>query len=54
VADTIKNIRSYLVALIKKQDREYSITEYVSVYAYLSDGREHDLVFLNIEMGQRE
>lgn len=50
VCDDEKNIRSYLVSLIKKQGRECSITEYASADAYLSDGREHDLVFLDIEM----
>mgnify|MGYP001074635037 CR=1 FL=1 len=50
VCDDEKNIRSYLVSLIKKQDRECSITEYASADEYLSDGREYDLVFLDIEM----
>ena len=51
VCDDEKNIRSYLVSLIKKQGRECGITEYDSADAYLSGGREHDLVFLDIEMG---
>ena len=51
VCDDEKNIRSYLVSLIKKQDRECSITEYASADAYLSDGREYDLIFLDIGMG---
>lgn len=51
VCDDEKNIRSYLVSLIKKQGRECSITEYASAEAYLSDGKEYDLVFLDIEMG---
>lgn len=50
VCDDEKNARSYLVSLIRKQGRECSIAEYDSVDAYLSDGREHDLVFLDIEM----
>ena len=50
VCDDEKNIRSYLDSLIKKQDRECSITEYASADEYLSDGREYDLVFLDIEM----
>ena len=50
VCDDEKNIRSYLVSLIKKQNRECSITKYASADEYLSDGREHDLVFLDIEM----
>lgn len=51
VCDDEENIRSYLVSLIKKQGRECSITEYASAEAYLSDGKEYDLVFLDIEMG---
>ena len=51
VCDDEKNIRSYLVSLIKEQGWECGITEYASADAYLSDGKEHDLVFLDIEMG---
>ena len=51
VCDDEKNIRSYLVSLIKKQGRECNITEYNSAYEYLSDGKEHDIIFLDIEMG---
>ena len=51
VCDDEKNIRFYLVSLIKKQGRECSITEYDSADAYLSDGKEHDILFLDIEMG---
>ena len=51
VCDDQKNIRSYLVSLIKRQDIECSIIEYASVDEYLTDGRKHDLVFLDIEMG---
>ena len=51
VCDDEKNIRSYLVSLIEKQGGECSITEYVSADAYLSDGKEHDIIFLDIEMG---
>lgn len=50
VCDDEKNIRSYLVSLIKKQGQECDITEYASADAYMSDNREHDLVFLDIEM----
>ena len=46
-----KNIRSYLVSLIKKQGGECSIMEYASADAYLSDGKGHDIIFLDIEMG---
>lgn len=51
VCDDEKNIRSYLVSLIKKQGGECSITEYASADAYLSDGKEHDIIFLDTEMG---
>ncbi|MEY8518841.1 LytTR family DNA-binding domain-containing protein [Lachnospiraceae bacterium 29-84] len=51
VCDDEKNIRSYLVSLIKKQGRECSVMEYASADAYLSDGKEHDIIFLDIEMG---
>lgn len=51
VCDDEKNIRSYLVSLIKKQGGECGITEYASADAYLSDGKEHDIIFLDIEMG---
>ena len=51
VCDDEKNIRSYLVSLIKKQGRECNITEYDSADAYLSDGKEHDILFLDIKMG---
>ncbi len=51
VCDDEKNIRSYLVSLIKKQGGACSITEYASADAYLSDGKEYDIIFLDIEMG---
>lgn len=51
VCDDEKNIRAYLVSLIKKQGVECSIVEYASAGEYLADGKEHDLVFLDIEMG---
>lgn len=52
VCDDEKNIRSYLVSLIRKQDIECCILEYASAEEYLADGREHDMVFLDIEMGE--
>ena len=51
VCDDEKNIRTYLVSLIRKQGAECSIVEYASAGEYLADGKEHDLVFLDIEMG---
>ena len=54
VCDDEKNIRSYLVSLIRKQDIECSIMEYISADEYLADGREYDLILLDIEMGGSE
>ncbi len=54
VCDDEKNIRSYLVSLIKKRDIECNIMEYASADEYLTDGREHDLIFLDIEMRDSE
>jgi DNA-binding LytR/AlgR family response regulator len=51
VCDDEKNIRAYLVSLIKKQGTECSIMEFATADEYLADGKEHDLVFLDIEMG---
>lgn len=50
VCDDEKNIRSYLIALIKEQNARCEIKEYASAEEYLSDGREHDLLFLDIEL----
>ena len=54
VCDDEKNIRSYLVSLIKRQDIECGIREYASADEYLADGREHDMIFLDIEMGDTD
>ncbi|MCM1305444.1 MAG: LytTR family DNA-binding domain-containing protein [Lachnospiraceae bacterium] len=51
VCDDEKNIRDYLVSLIRKQGIECSIAEYASANEYLADGKEHDMVFLDIELG---
>ena len=50
ICDDEKNIRTYLFSLIKKQGMECEITEYASADEYLSERREHDLLFLDIEM----
>lgn len=50
ICDDEKNIRAYLRTLVRKQDSESEITEYASADEYLSDGIEHDLLFLDIEM----
>ena len=54
VCDDEKNIRSYLIALIREQDVKCEITEYASAEEYLSDGAEHDLLFLDIELDGSE
>lgn len=50
VCDDEKNIRSYLVTLIREQNVKCEIAEYASAAEYLSDGAEHDLLFLDIEL----
>lgn len=50
ICDDEKNIRTYLSSLVKKQGTECAITEYASTDEYLSEYREHDLLFLDIEM----
>ena len=50
ICDDEKNIRAYLRTLVRKQDSESEITEYAAADEYLSDGIEHDLLFLDIEM----
>ncbi len=51
VCDDEKNSRSYLTALIKKQNIECSVREYASAAEYRSDGKRYDLLFLDIELG---
>lgn len=50
VCDDEKNIRSYLISLIREQNAECEITEYASAEEYLLDDTEHDLLFLDIEL----
>ncbi|MBD5490672.1 MAG: response regulator transcription factor [Lachnospiraceae bacterium] len=50
VCDDEKNIRSYLISLIREQNVKCEIAEYASAEEYLSDGAEHDLLFLDIEL----
>ena len=50
VCDDEKNIRSYLIALIREQNTKCEIKEYASAEEYLSGGMEHDLLFLDIEL----
>lgn len=53
ICDDEKNIRAYLRTLVRKLDSESEITEYASADEYLSDGAEHDLLFLDIELNGR-
>lgn len=48
ICDEEKNIRTYLCALIRKQNIQCEIAEYTSPEEYLSDRKEHDLLFLDI------
>lgn len=50
ICDDEKNIRNYLMSLIREQNTECEITEYASADEYLSSGLEHDLLFLDIEL----
>ena len=50
ICDDEKNIRNYLMSLIREQNAECEITEYASADEYLSSGLEHDLLFLDIEL----
>ena len=50
ICDDEKNIRTYLSSLVRKQNIECEITEYASTDEHLSDQKEHDLLFLDIEM----
>lgn len=50
ICDDEKNIRAYLSSLIRKQNIECEITEYASTDEYLSEQKEHELLFLDIEM----
>lgn len=50
ICDDQKNIRTYLSSLVKEQGTECEIAEYASADEYLSECKEHDLLFLDIEM----
>lgn len=50
VCDDEKNIRSYLISLIREQGVECEITEYASADEYLAGGAEYDILFLDIEL----
>lgn len=50
ICDDEKNVRTYLSALIRKQNVACEITEYTFPKEYLSDSKEYDLLFLDIEL----
>ncbi len=50
ICDDEKNIRSYLISLIRGQKAECEIMEYASADEYLSSGMGHDILFLDIEL----
>lgn len=54
ICDDEANIRSLLASLIRRQDPTCQITEYAGSNAYLQDEREHDLLFLDIELSGRQ
>ena len=54
ICDDEKNIRTYLSSLVKQQGTECTVTEYASAEEYLSECKEHDLLFLDIEMCAKE
>lgn len=51
ICDDEANIRSLLASLVRRQDPACEVTEYAGANAYLQDGKEHDLLFLDIELG---
>lgn len=50
VCDDEKNIRAYIISLIRKQNMECEITEFASADEYLSSEMGYDLLFLDIEL----
>lgn len=50
ICDDEKEICSYLLSLIQKQNIACNITEYTSTEQYLTEKKEFDLLFLDIEM----
>lgn len=54
ICDDEANIRSLLASLVRRQDPTCQITEYAGSNAYLQDEREHDLLFLDIELSGRQ
>ena len=50
ICDDEKEIRSDISSLVKKQNEECEIIEYSSAYDCLAADKEHDILFLGIEM----
>ncbi len=51
VCDDEEGARAYLAALVRGQCGDWEVVEYASAEEYLSSGREHDMLFLDIELG---
>lgn len=51
ICDDESNMRSYLTALIRREDASCRISEYASAEAYLAAREDHDLLLLDIELG---
>ena len=51
ICDDEPNMRSYLAALIRREDASCRISEYASAEAYLAAGEDYDLLLLDIELG---
>ncbi len=51
ICDDEQNIRSYLAALVRREDGACRISEYASAEAYLAAGEDHELLLLDIELG---
>ena len=54
ICDDEPNMRNLLAGLVRRQDPACEITQYEDSLAYLRDEREHDLLFLDIELGSSE
>ena len=56
ICDDEQNIRNYLITLLKKPDMEFDIdiAEYASAEGYISDDKEYDILFLDIELNGKD
>lgn len=46
----MKNIRSYICSLVRKQGMECEVTKYATAEDYLLAGAVYDLMFLDVEL----